>query len=103
MQLVEKNECCIFFDVKNAMGELGSLPVSHSFDGTIAAYLLNPLKSDYTGEDVARERLNLLIEDKLPDDSKACYEAYTADAKRLHQFCMEQLKEEQYVAGCLWT
>ena len=77
VQLVEKNECCIFFDVKNAMGELGSLPVSHCFDGTIAAYLLNPLKSDYTGEDVARERLNLLIEDKLPDDSKACYEAYT--------------------------
>ena len=77
VQLVEKNECCIFFDVKNAMGELGSLPVSHCFDGTIAAYLLNPLKSDYTGEDVARERLNLLIEDKLSDDSKACYEAYT--------------------------
>lgn len=77
VQLVEKNECCIFFDVKNAMRELGSLPVSHCFDGTIAAYLLNPLKSDYTGEDVARERLNLLIEDKLPDDSKACYEAYT--------------------------
>lgn len=77
VQLVEKNECCIFFDVKNAMGELGSLPVSHCFDGTIAAYLLNPLKSDYTGEDVARERLNLLIEDKLPDDSKSCYEAYT--------------------------
>lgn len=77
VQLAEKNECCIFFDVKNAMGELGSLPVSHCFDGTIAAYLLNPLKSDYTGEDVARERLNLLIEDKLPDDSKACYEAYT--------------------------
>lgn len=77
VQLVEKNECCIFFDVKNAMGELGSLPVSHCFDGTIAAYLLNPLKSDYTGEDVARERLNLLMEDKLPDDSKACYEAYT--------------------------
>ena len=77
VQLVEKNECCIFFDVKNAMGELGSLPVSHCFDGTIAAYLLNPLKSDYTAEDVARERLSLLIEDKLPDDSKACYEAYT--------------------------
>ena len=77
VQLVEKNKCCVLFDVKNAMGELGSLPVSHCFDGTVAAYLLNPLKSDYTAEDVARERLNLLIEDKLPDDSKACYEAYT--------------------------
>ena len=91
MQLVEKNECCIFFDVKNAMGELGSLPVSHCFDGTIAAYLLNPLKSDYTGEDVARERLNLLIEDKLPDDSKACYEAYTG--WKAAPILQEQLKE----------
>lgn len=91
VQLVEKNECCIFFDVKNAMGELGSLPVSHCFDGTIAAYLLNPLKSDYTGEDVARERLNLLIEDKLPDDSKACYEAYTG--WKAAPILQKQLKE----------
>ena len=91
VQLVEKNECCIFFDVKNAMGELGSLPVSHCFDGTIAAYLLNPLKSDYTGEDVARERLNLLIEDRLPDDSKACYEAYTG--WKAAPILQEQLKE----------
>ena len=91
VQLVEKNECCIFFDVKNAMGELGSLPVSHCFDGTIAAYLLNPLKSDYTGEDVDRERLNLLIEDKLPDDSKACYEAYTG--WKAAPILQEQLKE----------
>ena len=91
VQLVEKNECCIFFGVKNAMGELGSLPVSHCFDGTIAAYLLNPLKSDYTGEDVARERLNLLIEDKLPDDSKACYEAYTG--WKAAPILQEQLKE----------
>lgn len=91
VQLVEKNECCIFFDVKNAMGELGSLPVSHCFDGTIAAYLLNPLKSDYTGEDVARERLNLLIEDKLPDDSKACYEAYTG--WKAAPILQEQLKK----------
>lgn len=91
VQLVEKNECCIFFDAKNAMGELGSLPVSHCFDGTIAAYLLNPLKSDYTGEDVARERLNLLIEDKLPDDSKACYEAYTG--WKAAPILQEQLKE----------
>ena len=91
VQLVEKNECCIFFDVKNAMGELGSLPVSHCFDGTIAAHLLNPLKSDYTGEDVARERLNLLIEDKLPDDSKACYEAYTG--WKAAPILQEQLKE----------
>lgn len=53
--------------------------------------MLNPLKSDYTGEDVARERLNLLIEDKLPDDSKACYEAYTG--WKAAPILQEQLKE----------
>lgn len=81
--------------------KLGSLPVSHCFDGTIAAYLLNPLKSDYTGEDVARERLNLLIEDKLPDDSKACYEAYTG--WKAAPILREQLTENnmwKLICGC---
>ena len=30
---------------------------ANCFDATVAAYLLNPLKSDYTYEDVAREQL----------------------------------------------
>ena len=44
----------------------------------MAAYLLNPLKNDYDAEDVAREHLNLLIDEKLDDGTKSCYEAYTA-------------------------
>ena len=47
---------------------------------TIAAYLLNPLKNDYTYEDVAREQLGLLLEEKVEDHVKVCYEAYTAYA-----------------------
>lgn len=50
------------------------------FDGIIAAYLLNPLKNDYEFEDVAREQLDLLLEEKMEDEKKACYEAYTAYA-----------------------
>ena len=35
----------------------------NSFDVIVAAYLLNPLKSDYDYEDVAREQLGLLIDE----------------------------------------
>ena len=48
------------------------------FDGIIAAYLLNPLKSDYRFEDVAREQLDLLLDDRMEDEKRACFEAYTA-------------------------
>ena len=50
----------------------------HCFDATVAAYLLNPLKNDYTYEDVAREQLNIVIEEKSEAYVKVCYEAYTA-------------------------
>lgn len=48
------------------------------FDATVAAYLLNPLKNDYTYLDVAQEHLNLVIDEKAALTTKACYEAYTA-------------------------
>ncbi len=51
-----------------------------TFDVIVASYLLNPLKSDYGYEDVAREQLNLLIDEKADEAAKACYEAYTAYA-----------------------
>ena len=44
----------------------------------VAAYLLDPLKSHYGYEDVAREHLGLMIEDKSELYIKVCYEAYTA-------------------------
>ena len=69
----------------------------NSFDVIVAAYLLNPLKSDYDYEDVAREQLGLLIDEKSDDAAKACYEAYTAYAaapildKKLREQEMERL------------
>ena len=56
------------------------LDVDHLFDIKLAAYLLNPLKSSYTYEDVAREHLNLMIDEKADPEVRACYEAYTAFA-----------------------
>ena len=44
---------------------------------SVAAYLLNPLKNNYTWEDVAREHLDLMVDEKADQEIKACYEAYT--------------------------
>lgn len=66
--------------LKEYLGYLPEAGKENSFDVIVAAYLLNPLKSDYGYEDVAREQLNLLIDEKTDKAAKACYEAYTAYA-----------------------
>lgn len=68
------------FHLKETMKYFTPSVKVNCFDGIIAAYLLNPLKSDYEFEDVAREQLDLLLEEKMEDEKKACYEAYTAYA-----------------------
>ena len=64
--------------LKEYLDQLPDLREDHCFDPIIAAYLLNPLKSDYDYTDVAREQLDLLIDEKLETKKKSCYEAYTA-------------------------
>lgn len=52
------------------------------FDLLLAAYLLNPLKSDYTVEDIANEYLGLAIPDRNQVCGKASYaDAYEADTR----------------------
>lgn len=68
----------VMFDIKAAMEYIQIEHKEACFDAGVAAYLLNPLKNDYTYEDVAREQLDLIIEEKSPLWVKACYEAYTA-------------------------
>ena len=88
------------FDLKAQMEFLKLQRKDNCFDATVAAYLLNPLKSDYTYEDVAREQLDLILEDKTDLTTKACYEAYTAYAsstkleKRLKEDGLWSLFEE---------
>ena len=77
-QVSAQVDCVVLFDVKKAMEEFGGISRIHCFDGIVAAYLLNPLKNDYNYEDVAREQLNMIIEEKAEDTAKVCYEAYTA-------------------------
>lgn len=79
-ELAEKTETFAMFDLKKYLPVLTITKQEHCFDVTVAAYLLNPLKSDYDYEDVAREQLNLMIDEKAEPMTKACYEAYTAYA-----------------------
>ena len=68
----------VMFDLKKYLPVLGEVEKGHCFDATVAAYLLNPLKNDYTFEDVAREHLGITIDEKADGYVRGCYEAYTA-------------------------
>ncbi len=98
--IAEKTDRFAMFDLKAQMEFLKLQRKDNCFDATVAAYLLNPLKSDYTYEDVAREQLDLILEDKTDLTTKVCYEAYTAYAssakleKRLKEDGLWSLFEE---------
>lgn len=98
--IAEKTDRFVVFDLKAQMEFLKIQRKDNCFDATVAAYLLNPLKSDYTYEDVAREQLDLILEDKTDLTTKVCYEAYTAYAssakleKRLKEDGLWSLFEE---------
>ena len=98
--IAEKTDRFVVFDLKAQMEFLKIQRKDNCFDATVAAYLLNPLKSDYTYEDVAREQLDLILEDKTDLTTKAFYEAYTAYAssakleKRLKEDGLWSLFEE---------
>ena len=90
--------CCM--DVKSVLKHVKLTESSHVFDTGIGVYLLNPLKSSYTFDDVAKEYLDGKLlptrEDLLGKDSfqkaweksseglgtYACYVAYTTLASR---------------------
>ena len=90
------------FDLKKLLKNVKTNPddVDKCFDVAIAAYLLNPLKSEYPFEDVAQEYLGLMIDPKADEEKKICYEAYTAFAAadvllgKLRETDMEKLFRE---------
>lgn len=78
---------------------VGTISQENLFDGTIAAYLLNPIKNEYPYEDIAKDYANLMIPsrrdllEKLTYEKAAkekpeaflkcvCYMAYVALASR---------------------
>lgn len=99
-ELIEKVPQISVFELKEKMQHIRFANEEKCFDATIAAYLLNPLKNDYTYVDVAQEQLQLIIDEKVSVEMKACYEAYTAFASyfvlvdKLKEQGMEQLFRE---------
>ena len=93
-------KCFSMCGLKEYLSYLPDADSGSSFDVIVAAYLLNPLKSDYDYEDVAREQLGLLIDENMGQAEKACYEAYTAYAaapvlkKKLEETGMDRLFRE---------
>lgn len=74
--VAEKAETYAMFHLKESMEQVTIQNQANCFDVSVAAYLLNPLKNNYTWEDVAREHLGLMIDEKIDQDMKACYESY---------------------------
>ena len=93
-------KCFSMCGLKEYLSYLPDADSGSSFDEIVAAYLLNPLKSDYDYEDVAREQLGLLIDENMGQAERACYEAYTAYAaapvlkKKLEETGMDRLFRE---------
>ena len=74
--VAEKAETYAMFHLKESMEQVTIRNQANCFDVSVAAYILNPLKNNYTWEDVAREHLGLMIDEKIDQDMKACYESY---------------------------
>ena len=81
------------FQIKEKMEHFNDINQKVCFDAIVAAYLLNPLKSDYEYSDIAREQLDILIDDKADELQKSFYEAYVAYAS--YQPLLEKMVETQ--------
>ena len=99
-ELAKKVDTFALCNLKKYLSLISVEKEEHCFDPVLAAYLLNPLKNDYDFEDIAREQLNLIIDEKADEKTKSCYEAYTAFAsveilkKKLDETKMKKLFDE---------
>ena len=115
-KLCEKVERIDALDVKETISEISKVSHKKVFDAGIAAYLLNPLKSSYTYDDIAKEYLGEMLpakedligklsytkamsekEAKEKEVAKSiCYMAYTA--LRSRKALMEALENNNMKA-----
>ncbi len=61
LNLIEKGIICCFMDAKSQLPYIKLMPTHSIFDCGIAAYLLNPLKSTYGYDDIARDYVGYTI------------------------------------------
>lgn len=78
--LTKHVETVAMFHIKQALKWITFENQRSAFDVIVAAYLLNPLKNDYEFDDVAREQLGILVDDRMEGSRRTCYMAYTAFA-----------------------
>ena len=107
-KLCEGLDTLITPDLKGLLKHVLVPETKNCIDTTIAAYLLNPLKNEYTYDDLARDILGLMVPSKLdllgklkikkaaeekPEalELMACYEAYTCIAAKSQ--LLEQLED----------
>lgn len=81
--------CVASFDVKHALKYVDIPAQKQLFDVTIAAYLLNPLKSEYHYEDLAKDYLGVLVPSRADLLGKLSYEeaVRTEPQKLLEAVC----------------
>ena len=82
VELSKSVQTISLFQGKKALEYIPQIRKESMFDAIIAAYLLNPLKNDYDFMDVAREQLDILMDDKMEELQKCFYEAYAAWASK---------------------
>lgn len=87
VQLSERTKLAAF-DIKRQYGFLRQETTDNYFDILIAAYLLNPLKSDYDLESIASEHLGLVIPGRAELLKKAGFQQAAAEMpENFAQFC----------------
>ncbi len=75
------------FDIKHEYAFLDQESTERYFDVLIAAYLLNPLKSDYEMDVIASEHLGIMIPGKVETFGKKSYElAMEEDAEKVRDY-----------------
>lgn len=93
-EIIDCVPCVSMMDVKYALRHIFIKEKQHVFDMGIAAYLLNPLKSSYTHEDIAKEYMGVITyESEAAPEMNACYDAYVSLHGR--QKLTDALKETQ--------
>lgn len=77
-ELLDKVPFVSVLDLKKIL-KYASVKEEKVFDACLAAYLLNPLKSSYSYDDLAKEYMGtILYQKEVQEEIKACYEAYVA-------------------------
>lgn len=78
-EIMEHVQVVSMMDVKQALHYIDIKDKTKVFDMSVAAYLLNPLKSSYTHEDIAKEYLGeMTYQQEIKAENSACYNAYVA-------------------------